>query len=59
MGSQILSELNSENHKTAVIEMVIFKDNGKRYDNWSGKKKKTKPTKLSLTELMVKRRDIF
>lgn len=39
VGSQILSEINFENHKTAIIEMEIFKDNGKRYDYWSGKKK--------------------
>lgn len=34
VGSQILSEIYSDNHKTTVMEMVIFKDNGQGYDNW-------------------------
>lgn len=34
--SQILSGINTDKHKTTVIEMAIFKDNGQGYDNWSG-----------------------
>lgn len=45
VGSKILSEINSDNHKTTVIEMVIFKDNGQWYDKMVRGQKNPNPTK--------------